>query len=83
MLQDLGTAEEPQGHWYTLGLNFKAMIFEVLDSCRGSDDVSLIQHASFLVDAIKTAYKFNYSTSARQIDDYQLQYIDVPKQKNT
>ena len=82
VLQNLGTTEKPFGHWYALSLNFVAKRFEVLDSIRGRDDFSLIQHASCLVDAIKTAYKMNYSQSAKQIDGYELVYIDVSKQNN-
>jgi hypothetical protein len=37
-------------------------------------------HASELVEAIKKAYRVNYSDSHRQIDDYELTYVPVPRQ---
>uniref|UniRef100_A0ACD5YSR8 Uncharacterized protein n=1 Tax=Avena sativa TaxID=4498 RepID=A0ACD5YSR8_AVESA len=82
VLQELGTKIEPCGHWYTLFLNFEKKRFEVLDSARNHDDESLISHATSLVDAIKKMYLVNYSKSSKQIQDYDLEYIDVPKQNN-
>jgi hypothetical protein len=63
-------------------LNFEKKRFEVLDSARGPDDESLIAHSSDLVDAIKCMYRINYSSSSKQIDDYELVFIDAPKQNN-
>ena len=81
VLQNLGTLrKKPIGHWYMLSVNFAAKRFEVLDSLRGDDDVGLIEHASKLIDAIKEIYWINYSDSRRQIDDFELMYIPVPKQ---
>ena len=83
VLQNLGTLrKKPIGHWYMLSVNFAAKRFEVLDSLRGDDDVGLIEHASKLIDAIKEMYRINYSDSRRQIDDFELMYIPVPKQTN-
>jgi hypothetical protein len=39
----------------------------------------MIDHASQLVEAIKTAYHVNYSDSHRQIDEYELVYVPVPR----
>ncbi|KAM0910746.1 hypothetical protein ACQ4PT_013941 [Festuca glaucescens] len=82
VLQNLGTVKKPCGHWYSLFLNFEKKRFEVLDSARGPDDESLITHSSDLVDAIKCMYRINYSSSSKQIDDYELVFIDAPKQNN-
>jgi hypothetical protein len=82
VLQNLGTEKKPCGHWYSLFLNFEKKRFEVLDSVRGPDDESLITHSSNLVDAIKCMYRVNYSSSSKQIDDYELVFIDAPKQNN-
>ena len=56
--------------------------FEVLDSLRDEDDEQMIEHATRLVDAIKDMYRINYSKSKKQIQDYELVFIDVPKQNN-
>ncbi|KAM0895067.1 hypothetical protein ACQ4PT_024057 [Festuca glaucescens] len=84
VLQTLGVprkGKKPIGHWYVLSLNMGAKRFEILDSIRGEDDMDKIEHANKLVEAIKTMYKINYSDSYRQIDDFELMYIPVPKQK--
>jgi hypothetical protein len=82
VLQNLGTEKKPCGHWYSLFLNFEKKRFEVLDSARGPDDESLINHSRDLVDAIKCMYRINYSSSSKQIDDYELVFIEAPKQNN-
>ena len=56
--------------------------FEVLDSLRDEDDEQMTEHATWLVDAIKDMYRINYSESKKQIQDYELVFIDVPKQNN-
>ena len=66
-----------------VSLNFANKRFEVLDSIRGPNDESLITHANSLVDAIKTMYRMNYAESTKQIDGYELEYIDSPKQVGT
>jgi hypothetical protein len=63
-------------------LNFEKKRFEVLDSTHGPDEESLITHSSDIVDAIKSMYWINYSSSSKQIDDYELGFIDAPKQIN-
>lgn len=83
VLQNIGTEKNPCGHWYVLSVNFEAKRFEILDSLRGEDDEELIKHANRLVDAIKVMYKVNYSQSKKQIDEYELMYIPVPKQGPT
>ena len=65
-----------------VSLNFDAKRFEVLDSLRDEYDEQMIDHASRLVDAIKDMYMINYSDSKKQIQDYELVFIDVPKQNN-
>ena len=65
-----------------LSVNFTAKRFEVLDSIRDGGSVDLIEHASELVEAIKTMYRVNYSDSRRNIDGYELMYIPTPKQDN-
>ncbi|KAM0904107.1 hypothetical protein ACQ4PT_018221 [Festuca glaucescens] len=85
VLQTLGVSrkgKKPIGHWYVLSLNMGAKRFEILDSLCGEDDMDMIEHANKLVEAIKTMYKINYSDSYRQVDDFELMYIPVPKQKN-
>ncbi|KAM0926633.1 hypothetical protein ACQ4PT_003638 [Festuca glaucescens] len=82
VLQNLGTVKKPCGHWYSVFLNFEKKRFEVLDSARGPDDESLITRSSDLVDAIKSMYRINYSSSSKQIDEYELVFIDAPKQNN-
>ncbi|KAM0881813.1 hypothetical protein ACQ4PT_032705 [Festuca glaucescens] len=85
VLQTLGVprkGKKPIGHWYVLSLNMGSKRFEILDSLRGEDDMDMIEHANKLVEAIKMMYKINYSNSYRQIDDFELMYIPVPKQKN-
>ena len=82
VLQQLGTKKDPMGHWYVLSVNFPAKRFEILDSLRGPTNQEMIDHASKLVEAIKTCYRVNYSDSHRQIDNYELMYIPVPKQTN-
>ncbi|KAM0906696.1 hypothetical protein ACQ4PT_016611 [Festuca glaucescens] len=80
VLQNIGTDKDPFGHWFVLSLNFEATRFEILDSLRGEDDEEMIKYANRLVDAIKIMYKVNYSESRKQIDEYELVYIPVPKQ---
>ncbi|KAM0897327.1 hypothetical protein ACQ4PT_022632 [Festuca glaucescens] len=85
LLQTLGVpmkGKKPIGHWDVLSLNMVAKRFEILDSLRGEDDMDMIEHANKLVETIKMMYKVNYSDSYRQIDDFELMYISVPKQTN-
>ena len=63
-----------------LSLNLAAKRFEILDSLRGENNFGMIEHAMQLVNAIKKVWLVNYSTSNKQIQDYELAYIDVPKQ---
>jgi hypothetical protein len=51
---------------------------EILDSLHGPTNEEMIDHASQLVEAIKTAYHVNYLGSHRQIDEYELMYVPVP-----
>jgi hypothetical protein len=61
-------------------VNMVAKRFEILDSLHGLTNEDMIDHASQLVEAIKTAYRVNYSGSHRQIDQYELMYVPVPRQ---
>jgi hypothetical protein len=61
-------------------VNMVAKRFEILDSLRGPTNEEMIDHASQLVEAIKTAYRVNYSGSHRHIDQYELMYVPVPRQ---
>ena len=70
------------GHWYVLSLNLKAKKFEVLDSLREEDSPSLLEHATRYMNAIKMAWLISYKDSHKQIQDYELVYIDVLKQEN-
>jgi hypothetical protein len=54
--------------------------FEILDSLRGESNVEMIEHADRLVDAIKRMYMVNYSDSRRQIANFELMCVPVPKQ---
>ncbi|KAM0825630.1 hypothetical protein ACQ4PT_069427 [Festuca glaucescens] len=80
VLQNIGIEKDQCEHWFVLSLNFESKRFEILDSLRGEDDKEMNKHANRLVDAIKIMYKVNYSQSRKQIDDYELMYIPVPKQ---
>ena len=80
MLQKFRTGPNASGHWYVLSLNLVAKRFEILDSLRGHADQSMIEHATRLVRAIKKVWIVNYASSSKQIEDYELVYIDVPKQ---
>ncbi|XBI16120.1 hypothetical protein VPH35_058435 [Triticum aestivum] len=80
-LQKLGPGPD-DGHWYVLSLNLKAKRFEVLDSLREEDSPSLIEHATRYMNAIKKAWLISYKYSHKQIQDYELVYIDVFKQEN-
>ena len=79
VLQKLGTHEKVESHWYMLSQNMDAKKFEVLDSLRDEDNEQKIEHATRLVDVIKDMYRINYSESKKQIQDYELVFIDVPK----
>ena len=63
-------------------VNMPAKRFEILDSLRGDANVEMIEHAEKLVAAIKRMYLVNYSDSRRQIENFELMYIPVPKQTN-
>ena len=65
-----------------LSENLPAKRFEILDSLRGDANVEMIDHAEKLVGAIKRMYLVNYSDSRRQIQNFELMYIPVPKQTN-
>ena len=65
-----------------LSVNMPAKRFEILDSLRGDANVEMIEHAEKLVAAIKRMYLVNYSDSRRQIENFELMYIPVPKQTN-
>jgi len=80
-LQKLGPLPK-DGHWYVLCLNLKAKRFEVLDSLRPQDSPSLITHATKLMNEIIKAWLIAYKDSSKQIQDYDLVYIDVFKQDN-
>jgi len=81
VLQELGTKKCSMGHWYMISLNMPVKGFEILDSLHGPTNLDMIEHANQLVDAIKTMYRVNYSDSRRQIDDFELEYVPVPKQE--
>ncbi|KAE8799390.1 hypothetical protein D1007_25156 [Hordeum vulgare] len=81
VLQKLGPGPD-DGHWYVLSLNLKAKRFEVLDSLREEDSPSLLEHATRYMNAIKKAWLISYKDSHKQIQDYELVYIDVLKQEN-
>ena len=80
-MQKLGPGPD-DGHWYVLSLNLKAKRFEVLDSLREEDSPSLIEHTTRYMNAIKKAWLISYKDSHKQIQDYELVYIDVFKQEN-
>ena len=80
-LQKLGLGPD-DGHWYVLSLNLRAKRFKVLDSLREQDSPSLLEHATRYMNAIKKAWLINYKDSHKQIEDYELVYIDVLKQDN-
>ena len=82
VLQRLGTKKTDPSHWYVLSVNMRAKRFEVLDSLRGENDEEMIEQATSLMDAIKSAFLISYSSSKKDIQDYELVYIDVLKQKN-
>ncbi|KAM0910875.1 hypothetical protein ACQ4PT_013880 [Festuca glaucescens] len=85
ILQTLGIpkkGKKPIGHCYMLSVNMPAKRFEILDSLRDADDTGMIEHANMLVDAIKSMYRINYLDSRRQIDNFELMYIPMPKQNN-
>ena len=65
-----------------LSINMDAKRFEILDSLRDENDEEMIEHATRLVDAIKAMYLVNYKDSKKQIQDFELVYIPVPKQDN-
>uniref|UniRef100_N1R4Y5 Ubiquitin-like protease family profile domain-containing protein n=1 Tax=Aegilops tauschii TaxID=37682 RepID=N1R4Y5_AEGTA len=80
-LQKLGPLPKDR-HWYVLCLNLKAKRFEVIDSLWPQDSPSLITHATKLMNVIKKAWLIAYKDSSKQIQDYDLVYIDVFKQDN-
>ena len=49
--------------------------------CEG--DSSMIDFATRIMEAIKAVWLISYSSSRKQIEDYELVYIDVMKQDNT
>ena len=81
LLQRYGRGKD-DGHWFTLCLNLKAKRFEVLDSMRCEGDSSMIDFATRIMEAIKAVWLISYSSSRKQIEDYELVYIDVMKQDN-
>ena len=80
-MQKLGRGPD-DGHWYVLSLNLRAKRFEVLDSLRDQYSPSLLEHATRYMNAIKKAWLINYKDSHKQIEDYELVYIDVLKHEN-
>ena len=60
----------------------EAKRFEILDSLRDEDDEQTIEQATWLVNVIKEMYLIYYLGSKKQIQDYELVFIDVPKQNN-
>ena len=62
-----------------LSLNLRAKRFEVLDLLREQDSPSLLEHATRYMNAIKKAWLINYRDSHKQIQEYELVYIDVLK----
>jgi hypothetical protein len=69
-------------HYFLLTLNIRNERFEVLDSMRSLEDLNLRNCCNKLIEAIKKLWSIHYQDSNKQIEDYQLVEISVPKQTN-
>jgi hypothetical protein len=70
------------GHYFLLTLNIRSERFDVLDSIRSLEDLNLRNCCNYLIEAIKKLWPIHYQNSKKQIEDYQLVEIGVPKQMN-
>lgn len=81
-IQTWGVGKDKVGHWYTISINTKQRMFEILDSLRGPDNDDLQSHSRVMLAHIKRAWKEHYGGAKLQIEDFTTQHIDVPKQNN-
>ncbi|KAE8811722.1 hypothetical protein D1007_11522 [Hordeum vulgare] len=80
VIEEIGANIVSANHWYVLCINNTAQRFETLDSLRGKTNMGLICHATAVMKRIKEAWKLYYYKSRVQIENYELEIIDVPKQ---
>lgn len=70
-------------HWFLLCLNLRAERFEVFDSIRSESDKGLLQTSNKIIKGIKTLWQCYHAESRVDISNYDLLYIDAPKQETT
>lgn len=80
VIEEMGGKEVSGHHWYVLCINNTAQRFEALDSLRSKGNIGLIYHANAVMRRIKEAWKLYYNKSRVQIENYELEIIDAPKQ---
>lgn len=80
VIEEMGGKEVSGHHWYVLCINNTAQRFEALDSLRSKGNIGLIYHANAVMRRIKEAWKLYYHKSRVQIENYELEIIDAPKQ---
>lgn len=81
VLENLGTKPADPHHWYVVGINMVAKRFEVLDSLRGPNSPSLIQHSSRVIKKLKEAWDVFYETAKNKIGSFETRIIEVPLQE--
>ena len=62
------------------GFESEGTKFEIFDSIRTGDDDDLIEVCKNIMEGIKGIWNINYVTSRVDISNYNLVYIDTPKQ---
>uniref|UniRef100_A0A8I6XMZ4 Ubiquitin-like protease family profile domain-containing protein n=1 Tax=Hordeum vulgare subsp. vulgare TaxID=112509 RepID=A0A8I6XMZ4_HORVV len=80
LIEEMGGKEVSGHHWYVLSINNTAQRFEALDSLRTKGNIGLIYHTNVVMRIIKEAWKLYYHKSRVQIENYELEIIDAPKQ---
>ncbi|KAI4997492.1 hypothetical protein ZWY2020_052834 [Hordeum vulgare] len=79
LIEEMG-GKKCQTSPYVLSINNTAQRFEALDSLRTKGNIGLIYHTNVVMRIIKEAQKLYYHKSRVQIENYELEIIDAPKQ---
>ncbi|PUZ44214.1 hypothetical protein GQ55_8G072100 [Panicum hallii var. hallii] len=82
ILQKLVKGNEHSGHYFLIVLNLRNNRFEILDSIKTLENESLAQCCTTITNAIKKLWKIHYAGTSKQIENYKIVQIGVPKQAN-
>ncbi|PVH31945.1 hypothetical protein PAHAL_9G269200 [Panicum hallii] len=82
VLQKLVQNDEHSGHYFLIVVNLRNNRFEILDSMRTLENEALAQCSATIINTIKKLWETHYAETSKQIEDYEIVQIGVPKQAN-